>query len=84
MSNAGLGHVATYADGIGPYLSAVRLPNLDRIEAAHSKERGYTFGRRREKFSPSGYTSQSYMRYLIDTLGIDGVMNHEPDKFFDP
>jgi hypothetical protein len=84
MSNAGLRHVATYADGIRPYLSAVLPPNLDRIEAVHNKELGYTFGRRREKFSPSGYTSQSYMRYLIDILGINGVMNHEPDKFFDP
>jgi glycerophosphoryl diester phosphodiesterase len=84
MSNAGLAHVATYADGIGPYLSAVLPPNLDRIEAAHNEGLWIHVWQSTEKFPPSGYTSQSYMRYLMDTLGIDGVMNHEPDKFPQP
>lgn len=81
MSDAGLAHVAEYADGIGPYLSAVLPPNLDRIEAAHSEGLWIHVWQATEEFPPSGYTSESYMKYLMDNLGIDGVMNHEPDKF---
>jgi len=34
-----------------------------------------------EGFPAAGYTAKSYMKYLMDTLQIDGVMNHEPDQF---
>lgn len=81
MSDAGLAHVAQYADGIGPYLSAVLPPNLGRIEAAHKEGLWIHVWQATEEFPPSGYTSKTYMSYLMDTLGIDGVMNHEPDKF---
>ena len=50
MPNTGRAHVARYADGIGPYLSAVLPPNLDRIGAAHNEELWIHVWQATEKF----------------------------------
>lgn len=81
LSAEGLRHIAAYADGVAPLLSMVLPPNQDRIEAAHSNGLWVHIWHSSEGFPAAGYTAKSYMKYLMDTLQIDGVMNHEPDQF---
>ncbi len=81
LSDAGLRHIATYADGVAPILRMVIPPNADRIAAAHANDLWVHIWHAEAGFPPIGYSSKSYMTYLLDVLKIDGLMNHEPDQF---
>lgn len=81
MSDAGLEHIASYADGVAPILRMVIPPNADRITAAHEAGLWVHIWHADANFPAPGYTANSYMSYLLDTLKIDGLMNHEPDEF---
>jgi glycerophosphoryl diester phosphodiesterase len=81
LSDSGLRHIASYADGVAPILRMVLPPNTDRIAAAHDAGLWLHIWHAAEGFPARGYTANSYMRYLLDTLKIDGIMNHEPDQF---
>ena len=81
MSDAGLAHIATYADGVAPILRMVIPPNAERVTAAHAAGLWVHIWHAEANFPAAGYTAKSYMAYLMDTLKIDGIMNHEPDAF---
>jgi len=81
LSDAGLRHIASYADGVGPLLRMVLPPNQDRINAAHRNGLWLHIWHASEGFPAPGYSARSYMAYLMDGLKIDGVMNHVPDQF---
>lgn len=81
MSDAGLEHIATYADGVAPILRMVVPPNQERITAAHDAGLWVHIWHADANFPAPGYSANSYMSYLLDTLHIDGIMNHEPDEF---
>lgn len=81
MSDAGLEHIASYADGVAPILRMVVPPNADRIAAAHEAGLWVHIWHADGNFPTAGYTSSAYMSYLLDTLNIDGIMNHEPNEF---
>ena len=81
MSDAGLEHIASYADGVAPILRMVIPPNADRITAAHEAGLWVHIWHAEANFPAAGYTANSYMNYLLDALHIDGIMNHEPDEF---
>lgn len=81
MSDAGLKHIATYADGVAPILRMVVPPNAQRITAAHEAGLWVHIWHAEANFPAPGYTTKSYMSYLLDTLKIDGIMNHEPNEF---
>ncbi|MGJ8690438.1 MAG: glycerophosphodiester phosphodiesterase family protein [Gammaproteobacteria bacterium] len=81
LSDQGLEHIASYADGVAPILSMVLPPNEDRISASHSAGLWVHIWHSDAGFPPEGYGANSYMRYLLDDLKIDGIMNHEPDQF---
>lgn len=81
MSAAGLEHIATYADGVAPILRMVVPPNEQRITAAHEAGLWVHIWHADANFPAPGYTAKSYMSYLLDTLKIDGIMNHEPNEF---
>jgi len=81
LSEGGLAHIATYADGVAPILRMVIPPNDDRIAAAHEAGLWMHIWHAEANFPAEGYTARSYMSYLLDTLSIDGIMNHEPDQF---
>ncbi|PCI76020.1 MAG: hypothetical protein COB20_11530 [SAR86 cluster bacterium] len=81
MSDAGLEHIASYADGVAPILRMVIPPNAQRITAAHEAGLWVHIWHAEANFPAPGYTAKSYMSYLMDVLHIDGIMNHEPDQF---
>ena len=81
LSDQGLEHIASYADGVAPILSMVLPPNEGRIAASHNAGLWMHIWHSDEGFPPQGYTANNYMRYLLDDLKIDGIMNHEPDQF---
>ena len=81
LSDQGLAHIASYADGVAPILSMVLPPNEDRISASHSAGLWVHIWHSDAGFPPEGDTANNYMRYLLDDLKIDGIMNHEPDQF---
>jgi len=81
LSDEGLRHIATYADGVAPLLSMVLPPNADRVAAAHDNGLYVHIWHSSTGFPEPGYTSNSYMSYLMDILKIDGLMIHEPDQF---
>jgi len=81
MSEAGLEHIASYADGVAPILRMVIPPNADRITAAHEAGLWVHIWHGEANFPAPGYTANTYMSYLLDVLHIDGIMNHEPDEF---
>lgn len=81
LSTKGLQHIASYADGVAPLLRMVLPPNESRIKAAHDNGLWVHIWHTDKGFPAQGYTAKSYMEYLLDTLLIDGVMNHEPDQF---
>lgn len=81
LSDEGLKHIASYADGVAPLLSMVLPPNADRITASHDNGLWMHIWHSSSGFPEAGYTSKNYMTYLMDTLKIDGLMIHEPDQF---
>lgn len=81
LSDAGLAHIATYADGVAPILRMVLPGNSSRIAAAHDAGLWVHIWHADGAIPAAGYTSSSYMSYLLDDLGIDGIMNHEPNLF---
>lgn len=81
LSDEGLEHIASYADGVAPILSMLLPPNQDRVSASHNAGLWVHIWHSDAGFPPQGYTANSYMRYLLDDLKIDGIMNHEPDQF---
>ena len=81
LSEEGLRHIATYADGVAPLLSMVLPPNEGSIDAAHDNGLWVHIWHSSTGFPAAGYTTKNYMSYLMDDLKIDGVMNHEPDQF---
>ena len=81
LSDSGLEHIASYADGVAPILSMVLPPNEDRVAASHNAGLWMHIWHSDTGFPPEGYTANRYMRYLLDDLKIDGIMNHEPDQF---
>ncbi len=81
MSDAGLRHIATYADGVAPILRMVLPPNSDRIAASHEAGLWLHIWHADGAIPAAGYTSKSHMSYLLNDLKIDGIMNHEPDQF---
>jgi len=81
LSDTGLRHIASYADGVGPLLSMVLPPNQNRVEAAHRNGLWLHIWHASEGFPAPGYNARSYMAYLMNNLKIDGVMNHVPDQF---
>lgn len=81
LSDAGLRHIANYADGVAPILRMVLPPNSDRIEAAHRAGLWMHIWHADGAIPAAGFSSRDYMSYLVDELKIDGLMNHEPDEF---
>ncbi len=81
LSDAGLRHIASYADGVAPILRMVLPPNADRITAAHDAGLWIHVWHADGAIPAAGYSSKNYMSYLLDDLGMDGIMNHEPDEF---
>lgn len=81
LSDAGLAHIASYADGVAPILRMVLPPNEERVAAAHAAGLWMHIWHAEANFPAPGYTSKAYMSYLLDTLNIDGIMNHEPNEF---
>ncbi|MCR9105239.1 MAG: glycerophosphodiester phosphodiesterase [Gammaproteobacteria bacterium] len=87
-STAGLDHVATYADGIGPWISHIYLgrddqdsPLVDdlvaRAQASGLLVHPYTF---RDDSLPGGMTTTAQLlELLIHKLGIDGLFADFPD-----
>lgn len=87
-SPAGLREVATYADGIGPWLmhiyqgrDAQGQPRLsDLVERAHALELAvhpYTF--RRDQLPPGIADFDELLTLFIDTVGVDGLFTDFPD-----
>ncbi|MBL4837476.1 MAG: hypothetical protein JKY34_07840 [Kordiimonadaceae bacterium] len=80
MTEKGLEHVASYADGIGPMLSMILPPSSHIIKAAHANKlvvhgwKGYA------AFPPKGYDIEAYSDYLLYGLKLDGLMTKAPDK----
>ena len=81
LSDQGLAHIAEYANGVAPILRMVLPPNADRIAAAHDAGLWLHVWHASAGFPAAGYTAKTYMQYLLGTLKIDGIMNHEPDQF---
>jgi glycerophosphoryl diester phosphodiesterase len=81
MSNSGLEHIATYAEGVAPILRMIIPPNEDRIAAAHEAGLWVHIWHAEGNFPAPGYTASTYMGYLLGAFHIDGIMNHEPDEF---
>lgn len=82
MTDKGLDHVATYADGIGPFLSMILPPNDARIYAAHERGLQVHVWKAHEAFPANGFSDATkYMSYLLDVLKIDGLFTDQPDVF---
>jgi glycerophosphoryl diester phosphodiesterase len=87
-SDAGLREVASYADGIGPWLEHIYLgaddaghPRLDdlvgRAQALGLAVHPYTF--RRDQLPGGIDCFESLLALFIDTLGVDGLFTDFPD-----
>jgi len=82
MTDEGLTHVASYADGIGPFLSMVLPPNASRIYEAHQRGLLVHVWKAHEAFPPEAFPDRkAYMRYLLNDLDIDGIFTGHPDEF---
>lgn len=60
MSDAGLEHIATYADGVAPILRMVVPPNQDRIVAAHDAGLWVHIWHAEANFPAPGTTANNY------------------------
>ena len=68
MSDAGLAHIATYADGVAPILRTVIPPNAQRITVAHEAGLWVHIWHAQANFPAPGYNSEElYALSLRDT-----------------
>ncbi|MEK7793283.1 MAG: glycerophosphodiester phosphodiesterase family protein [Candidatus Hydrogenedentota bacterium] len=82
MTDKGLDRVATYANGVGPFLSMVLPPNESRIYEAHKRGLKVHVWKAHEAFPPARFPNRkSYMKYLLDDLHVDGIFTDRPDEF---
>jgi len=80
MSDEGLKHVASYADGIGPILSMVLPPSQQVIKDAHARGLLVHAWKGYEAVPPKGISHQVYYEFLLYNLGLDGIMSSTPDQ----
>ena len=89
LTAAGLAKVKSYADGIGPWLpqvarinQATGLPESTRlVETAHRQGlfvHAYTL--RPEQLPPEAKGFKSFLEFLIEEVGLDGVFTDYPDQ----
>ena len=85
LTGEGLKEIATYADGIGPWINLIDLgktasSNLDVVSIAHQQGlvvHGFTF---RADDLPEGYDSFAALTERFVALGIDGMFTDFPDR----
>jgi glycerophosphoryl diester phosphodiesterase len=89
LTAAGLAEVKSYADGIGPWLPQVarinqatgRPESTRLVESAHLQGlfvHAYTL--RPEQLPPEAKGFESFLEFLIQEVGLDGVFTDYPDK----